>query len=53
MKNHYSELNITDLKGNKAYWKIVLSFSSEKVMNFENITLVENNVTITSDTTLM
>ena len=49
-KAHYKNLNIQDLKGNKGKWKIVQSFSEEKITNFENITLVKNNVAISFDT---
>ena len=49
-KAHYSNLSIKDVNGNKNFWKIVKPLFSEKVNTNENITLVENNNIISSET---
>ena len=45
-KAHCSNLSIKDVNHNKKYWKIGKLLFSEKVNTNENITLVENNNTI-------
>ena len=45
-KAHHSNLSIKDVNDNKKIWKIVKPLFSEKVNTNENITLVENNNTI-------
>ena len=49
-KSHYSNLDIKDVNDNKKVWKIVKPLSSEKVTPNENITLIDNNNIISSDT---
>ena len=47
---YYSNLSIKDVNNNKKFWKIVKPLFSEKVNKNENITLVENNNIISSET---
>ena len=49
-KVHYSNLSIKDVNDNKKNWKIVNPLFSEKVNTNEDITLVENNNIISSET---
>ena len=49
-KAHYSNLSIKDVNDNKIFWKIVKPLFSEKVNMHENITLIENNNIISSET---
>ena len=49
-KAHYSNLSIKDVNDNKNFWKIVKPLFSEKVNMHENITLIENNNIISSET---
>ena len=48
-KAHYSNLSIKDVNNNKKFWKIVKLLFSEKVNTNENITLVDNNNTTSSE----
>ena len=48
-KADYSNLSIKDVKYNKFFWKIVKLLFSEKVNTNENIKLVDNNNTISSE----
>ena len=48
-KADYSNLSIKDVNNNKFFWKIVKLLFSEKVNTNENITLVDNNNTISSE----
>ena len=48
-KADYSNLSIKDVNNNKFFWKIVKLLFSEKVNTNENIKLVDNNNTISSE----
>ena len=49
-KAHYSNHSIKDVNNNKKFWKIVRPLFSEKVNTNENITLVDNNNNVSSET---
>ena len=42
-KNYHSNLDVKNITENKKFWKSVKSFFLDKVNNFENISLTENN----------
>ena len=49
-KAHYSNFNLEDLSDNKKFWKIVKHLFSDKVNTNENMTRVDNNNIILSET---
>ena len=48
-KAYYSNVNVKDVVGNKKFWKTVKSFFSDKLNNFENISLIEKGTLLTYD----
>ena len=48
-KEHYSNLEVSKVAGNKKFWKTVKNFFSDKSNNFGTINLVENNIVISDD----
>ena len=48
-KAYYSNLNVKDIVDSKKSWKTVKNFFSDKLNNFENISLIENGNLLTDD----
>ena len=48
-KAYYPNLNVKDIVENKKFWNTVKSFFSDKLNNFENISLIENDNLLTDD----
>ena len=42
-------MNVKDIVENKKFWNTVKSFFSDKLNNFENISLIENDNLLTDD----
>ena len=48
-KQYFSNINVRDVTDNKSFWKSVKRYFSNKGSNTSNISLVENDDIITSD----
>ena len=48
-KQYFSNINVRDVTDNKSFWKSVKLYFSNKGSNTSNISLVENDDIITSD----
>ena len=47
-KQYFSNTNVSNITDNKSFWKSVKYYFSNKGLNFNKITLVENDAIITN-----
>ena len=48
-KHYFNNINVSDITDNKSFWKSVKPYFSNKGLNSNKITLVENDAIITND----